>query len=307
MKIITDINDVRVDRVAATIGSFDGVHCGHRAMINEARNFAVQRGLPLMVITFARHPRLLFSGWESPFLLTSTDEKLELLRQIGVDYCVLLDFDEAMASLTAKEFMNNILLKKLNVSLLVIGYDHRFGRPLAGEGVGDYMEYGRQCGIEVCQASPYTTDGIKVSSSKIRGALTAGEVVEAAHMLGRNYFITGRVVHGAAIGRRLGFPTANISIYEPLKLLPKDGVYEVMLYIAGHEYNGVMNVGCKPTLNSSERTIEVFIIDFEGNIYDADVKVEFVRRLREERRFASLEDLRKQIEIDVNNVMLNKS
>ena len=305
MKIITDINTPLVGCTAATIGSFDGVHRGHLAMIDEARSRAEQMGVPLTVITFARHPRVVFNNIAEPFLLTSNDEKMELLQDAGVDSCVLLEFDKSMASLTAKEFMHDILLQKLNVSLLIAGYDHRFGTPQQGEGFDNYVEYGKAMSMQVMRAAQFAPNGIKISSSAVRRALSQGDVEQAALMLGRRYSLCGTVVHGAALGRSIGFPTANISLHEPLKLLPADGVYECVLHHAAQSFKGVMNIGCKPTLNGDKRTIEVFIIGFEGNIYGSETRVEFVRRLREERRFASIDDLRKQIELDVNNVKSN--
>ncbi len=287
------------------MGSFDGVHRGHLAMIAEARRMADQQGLPLMVITFARHPRLVFSNSPEPFLLTSNDEKMGLLQKAGVDRCVLLNFDKAMAGLTAQEFMRDILLRKFNVSLLVAGYDHRFGRPIQGEGYDNYVEYGNALSMQVVRASQFAPHGIKISSSEVRRALAAGDVELAAQMLGRPYSLCGTVVHGAALGRSIGFPTANVSLQEPLKQLPADGVYECVLHYAHRAYKGVVNIGCKPTLSGKKRTIEVFIIDFEGDIYDASVRVEFVKRLRDERRFASIDDLRIQIEKDVNSVKSN--
>lgn len=302
MEIFTDIDSLGNTPSAVTVGSFDGVHRGHVAMITEARELAASRGLPLTVVTFARHPRLLFSGSDAPFLLTSTDDKLSLLERAGVERCLLLPFDNAMASLTAEEFMHDILLQRLGVLMLAVGYDHHFGRPQTGEGISQYVEYGREMGVEVVQLHPYTPDGQKISSSRVRGELAAGDVEAAARMLGRNYSLQGRVVHGEALGRRLGFPTANISLLEPLQLLPLDGVYECTIKVRLQSYRGVMNVGCKPTVNGSSRTIEVFIIGFDGDIYGEPVVVEFVRRLRGERRFAGLDDLRAQIESDVRCV-----
>lgn len=303
MEIITDIEKLGAETMAATIGSFDGVHRGHVAMIEEALSLSSVRGLPLTVITFAKHPRLLFSGWESPFLLCSTEEKLALLAQAGVHRCLLLDFDKKMAALTAREFMRDILRDKLGVEFLAVGYDHRFGRPLAGETAADYALYGKEMGIEVALMSCFAPGGEKISSSKVRGALAAGDVMAAAQLLGRNYSIAGTVEHGAALGRRIGFPTANIALAESLQLLPLDGVYECIFHVSGKEYQGVMNIGCKPTVGSAVRTIEVYAIGLDSDIYGEAVKVEFVRRLRGERRFADIDDLRGQIEADVRRVV----
>lgn len=306
MEVITDINNAYGCETAATVGSFDGVHRGHAAMISEACSIAGENSLPLTVVTFLRHPRLLFSEWETPFLLTSVEEKLRLLESVGVDRCVLLDFDKNMASLSAYDFMYRILRGKINVRMLIVGYDHRFGRPQTGENILSYVDYGKRMGIDVQKAACYAPGNDKISSSRVRSALVAGNVTVAAQLLGRNYALSGRVVHGAALGRRLGFPTANISLDDPLKMLPSDGVYECLLHLDGMVYRGVVNVGCKPTVGAVTHTIEVFIIDFAGDIYDAEVKMEFVRRLRDEQHFASLDDLKRQIEKDVECVILNK-
>lgn len=306
MEIITNIDTLLPVPTVATIGSFDGVHRGHAAMIAEARALAAERGLPLTVITFAIHPRQFFNPRQAPFLLSSFNDKLLLLEQCGVDRCVLLPFDCSMAALSAREFMSRILRDKLSVKLLAVGYDHRFGTPCKGECVKQYIEYGNEFGIEVLPMAPYLPNSEKISSSEVRRSLAAGDVVAAAAILGRRYSICGTVVHGAALGRSLGFPTANIALDEPLQMLPLDGVYECRVIIDSLEYSGVMNVGKKPTLGGDERTIEVFILDFKKDIYNDKVCVEFVRRIRDERSFLSLDALRRQIEADVQEVIKNR-
>ena len=306
MEIITDIYDYTPVPCAATIGSFDGVHVGHGAMLGELRASASEKGLPLMVVTFARHPRLLFNRAEEPFLLTDTGEKIQLLEAEGIDILVMLDFDSAMASMCAERFMCEILAARLGVSLLAVGYDHRFGKPCAGEGIDEYIAYGSKSGIEVFQTSPFAIEGTTVSSSVVRRALLSGDVGSAARFLGRQYSVCGNVVHCAGIGRKLGFPTANITLADEMRLMPADGVYEVETTVGGKHYKGVMNIGVKPTVNNSkERTAEVHIIGFSGDIYGSTLCVEFVRRLRGERTFRNLDALRAQIENDVEQVKNN--
>lgn len=303
MEIIRDIDNVKQIPVAATIGSFDGVHKGHLAMIDELRSVAAQRGLPLCVITFAYHPRILFGGESEPFLLTANDEKIALLEQAGVERCVLLDFDSYMASMTADRFMKEVLKEKLGVQLLAVGYDHHFGCPQEGEGINEYISYGQALGIEVFQTGQFLIDGGKVSSSQVRRALAAGDVKAAATILGRPYSLEGVVGHGAALGRTIGFPTANITLSDDMKMLPKDGVYEVEITVSGGAYKGVMNIGVKPTLQGvNVRTAEVHILDFSADIYDEKVAVSFVRRLRDEQPFDSVDTLRLQIGVDVARV-----
>jgi riboflavin kinase/FMN adenylyltransferase len=214
----------------------------------------------------------------------------------------LLDFDHAMAAMSAQQFMNKILVERLGVQMLAVGYDHHFGRPAPGEELEQYIEYGKEMGIEVFGTQPYNVDGTVVSSSVVRRALSEGDVAFAARLLGYNYSLSGSVVHGAGIGRVLGFPTANISATDKMQLLPADGVYEVDVCVDGERRQGVMNIGVKPTVSGKERTLEVYIVDFNGDIYGNEITVEFVRRLRGEQSFENINALRFQIEVDVARV-----
>jgi riboflavin kinase/FMN adenylyltransferase len=303
MEIIYDLNDICREPTVATIGSFDGVHRGHVAMIEETRRRAAAMNLPVTLVTFARHPRMIFDANPQPFLLSSPSGRMERLAATGVERCVVLDFNRKLAAMTAREFMHRILAECLNVKLLVLGYNHRFGRPVEGKDSDAYVDYGKECGIEVVRAARYNEAGLKVSSSQVRRALDAGDVETAATLLGYRYPISGTVVHGAALGRELGFPTANIELDESMQLLPLNGVYEVWATVEGKLYKGAMNVGVKPTVTGcGKRTVELFIIDFTGDLYGRNISVEFVRRLREERRFLSLDELKAQIIKDVAEV-----
>ena len=303
MEHITDIYKYNPQPCVATIGSFDGVHIGHKAMLEELRSYAADAGLPLMAVTFARHPRLLFDGNCEPFLLTSNSQKVALLASAGADIVAELDFDTLMAGMCAERFMKEILKERLGVKLLAIGYDHHFGKPCDGEGFECYAEYGKKLGIEVVKLSPFAVDGIAVSSSVVRRALAAGDLPLAYKALGHSYVLEGTVVHGAGIGRRIGFPTANLLPAEEMMLLPADGVYEVQFRIGSACHKGVMNIGVKPTVDNNRlRTIEVHLLDFSGDIYGKSVSVEFVRRLRGEQHFENIEALCSQIEKDVARV-----
>ena len=303
MKIITDIYKHTPFPCAATVGSFDGVHCGHRAMLDELRAAALEKGLPLMVITFARHPRLLFDGECEPFLLTTNGERFAVLQAAGVDYCALLDFDSCMASMSAMRFMKEVLVERLGVQLLAVGYDHHFGSPQPGEGLGQYIVYGKELGVEVFGARPYTVDGATISSSAVRRALAVGDVVSAGKYLGRNYSFCGKVVRGQGIGRGLGFPTANVLVDEQLKVMPANGVYEVDVRLEGDTFKGVMNIGVRPTVGENlMRTIEVHLLDFVGDLYGRELVIEVIRRLRGELEFENFNALRFQIEVDVARV-----
>ena len=303
MQVITDIENYRPVPCAATIGSFDGVHKGHLSMLGELRAAASGKGLPLMVVTFSCHPRQLFTPRCERFLLTANDEKLKLLEEAGADICVLLDFNMDMAALSAERFMKEILHEQLGVKILAVGYDHHFGKPCEGEGLEQYKAYGSALGIEVFGTQPFVVNDVAVSSSAVRRALSAGDVETAESLLGYRYNICGVVEHGAALGRALGFPTANIAIDNPMMLIPADGVYEVVVTVDGKEYQAVMNIGVKPTVaTSGERTMEAHLIDYSGDLYGQLVKVEFVRRLRGEQVFDNINALRFQIEVDVARV-----
>lgn len=303
MEIITDIRDFEALPCAATIGSFDGVHLGHRSMLAELREASAARGLPMTVVTFTRHPRLLFDGTAEPFLLTDSSERLALLEQQGVDRVVLLEFDTCMAAMCAERFMREILAGTLAVRLLGVGYDHHFGRPCEGEGLEQYAEYGRSLGMEVMRFSPFSIDGCEVSSTAVRRALSAGDIQGANRLLGHVYRFGGTVIRGAGIGRGIGFPTANVRLDEEMRLMPPNGVYEVDVELEGERHKGVMNIGVNPTVSDRMlRSIEVHIIDFSGDIYGKHVVVAPVRRLRGEVNFGTLDALRLQIGVDVARV-----
>lgn len=283
-----------------SIGFFDGVHRGHQCLIRQVRDEARQRGARSLLITFDRHPRSVFAPESAPCLLTSAGEKMELLRATGVDDIYVLPFDRAMAALTAREFMQQMLKEQLGVSALVIGYDHHFGRP-QGESFEDYCAYGREIGVDVVQAAEL--EGEHVSSSAIRRALAAGDVATAAGLLGRPYSWTGRVVHGHAVGRQLGFPTANLEGTEPEKLLPARGSYAIQVQSDAMQcdarWNAMLNIGHRPTLdNGDNTTVEAHLLDFRGDLYGLTLTLFFIARLREERRFADESALMAQLSQD---------
>lgn len=279
--------------LVASIGFFDGVHRGHQHLIRQVRDEALRRGMHSLLITFDRHPRSAFAPEAVPPLLTTATEKMPLLRATGVDDIYVLPFDLKMAALTAREFMQQVLRDELGVTVLVIGYDHHFGRPEAGmkgkPSITDYQAWGREVGIEVVLAEEL--EGEHVSSSAIRHALEVGDVETANRLLGRPYAWTGRVVHGHGIGRQLGFPTANLEAIEPDKMLPARGVYAVK--------GGMLNIGQRPTLdNGNDTSIEVHLFDCKEDLYGQALTLSFITRLREERRFDSEAELILQLQRD---------
>lgn len=298
-----DLNDARqaaMPPCVATIGFFDGVHRGHRYLIDgvKARAKAVA-GMQSAVITFDSHPRLVLHKDYRPRLLNTAAEKVERLSMTGVDCCVVLHFDAGMASLSAREFMQTVLRDRLNVRTLVIGYDNRFGRNRS-EGFEDYVGYGREMGIDVVHADAFTLNGVQVSSSVIRSFLSEGEVRMGAMCLGYEYRLTGRVVSGYHEGRRMGFPTANIVPSDSLKLVPRAGVYAVRVALedGSQPLGGMMNIGTRPTFDGTETTLEVNIFGFSGDLYGRTLTVMFVDKLRDERKFPSVKRLMDQLEED---------
>lgn len=302
MIVIRDTELLKGKRLAATIGFFDGVHLGHRFLINELKETAKARNLPSAVITFPEHPRAVLHADYQPKLLNSFDEKLEQLASTGVDYCIVLDFTVELSRLTAQEFITTVLAEKLHVEVLLIGYDHRFGHDRK-DGFEQYVTYGAACGMDVVKASPYDNGQTAVSSSEIRKLLTECQVEEADKLLTYPYQLRGTIVNGYKVGRKLGFPTANIQVDEPLKIVPGIGVYAVWVYLKGERHKGMLYIGDRPTLdNGSNITLEVNILDFSGDIYNNEITVAFIYYVRGDIKFASLDELKEQLARDRETV-----
>ena len=286
----------------ATIGFFDGVHRGHRFLIDCVKRLARERGLEAVIITFPVHPRMVMQpGFQMP-LLSTPEEKRRLLGEQGVDRVVELPFTLELSRLTAREFMVEALQRRLCVDTLVIGYDHRFGHNRS-EGFEDYRRYGAEIGMRVVRAEVCVVDGVTVSSSAIRRFLCGGEVAIAARCLGYEYYLEGTVVDGFKVGRRLGVPTANLRVEEPGKLVPADGVYAVRVAVGGRTYAGMLNIGVRPTVdNGGDRSVEVHILRFGGDIYGEHMRVDFVQRIRNEQKFAGTDELVAQLRRDAAEV-----
>ena len=303
MNIIRDTHPQALTPSVATIGFFDGVHLGHRHLINQVKMAASLNGWCSSIITFPVHPRQVIQSDYQPSLLSSPEEKIELLATTGIDNCILLPFTKELSQLTAWEFMQ-LLYEQYQVRMLVIGYDHRFGHNRA-ETFEDYCRYGRELGIHIMQATAYTQEQDKVSSSAIRRALLSGEVSTATKYLGYSYFLQGTIVGGYQVGRKIGFPTANLRVDFSNKLIPSVGVYAVYVYVNGQKYKGILNIGHRPTLNNgADLSIEVHILDFEGDIYHQPMRIEFIDFLRTEAKFQSTEELALQIQKDKEAALL---
>lgn len=286
---------------AATIGFFDGLHRGHQFLIDKVRQVAGEHGLLSAVITFTNHPRTVTDASCTMKLLSTFDEKMRLLGQSGIDECFALDFDHQTADMTARQFMSEVLKRRFNVGMLVIGYDHRFGKGRK-ESFEDYCRYGDELGIKVVRAEGMAGGRHEVSSSYIRSALAEGNVRRAAMALGRDYSMTGTVVGGFHIGRQLGFPTANINLPGE-KLLPRGGVYAATMDVDGKTYDGMLNIGSRPTFEQGTgQTVEMHLFDFTNNIYGKTVTINFVERIRDERKFDSPDQLANQLKDDERHI-----
>lgn len=301
MIVIRQNEDTIEQGIVATIGFFDGVHVGHRFLIKELQDWGKELNMPSAVITFLEHPRQVLHSDYRPKLLDTFQEKMERLETTGIDYCIALDFTYELSLYSAADFIR-LLAEEYHVKGLLIGYDHRFGHDRS-DGFEQYVEYGGQVGMEVRKASPYDEGNIRVSSSEIRRLLQEGKVEMANALLTYPYQLRGRIVSGYKVGRTIGFPTANIEVDSPYKLLPKVGVYAVWVELLGKRYKGMLYIGKRPTLqNGDNLTIEVNILGFSGNAYNDEITVSFVYAVREDKAFESVEALREQLERDRQTV-----
>ncbi|HHH35275.1 MAG TPA: bifunctional riboflavin kinase/FAD synthetase [Gammaproteobacteria bacterium] len=291
---------------AVTIGNFDGVHLGHQAVLGQLSEKAAELGLPTVVVTFEPHPQEYFGGDKAPPRLTRFREKIQTLRRYAVDRVLVLRFDDRLARMPAEAFIERILVAGLGVRYLVVGDDFRFGHRRRGD-IELLRAAGQQHGFQVVNMHTFEIDGARVSSTRIRKALEAGALGTAEKLLGRCYRISGRVARGDRRGRTLGFPTANIHVHGPGGMrtcvparLPLHGVYAVDVYgLEDEPHRGVANIGSRPTVDGRRCILEVHLLDFSGDLYDRHLQVEFLKKLRDERGFGSLEALREQIRQDV--------
>lgn len=300
--------NMEVQPCVATIGSFDGVHQGHRFVIQQVVFQARKRGLDAVVVTFPNHPLQVLRDDFRPQLLTLAEEKVKLMQQTDIEKIAIMDFTRDLAQMSAREFMQHILKEQLQVKVLVMGHDNHFGHGKTA--FEDYVRYGHELGMEVLSVPPMPHgDGCPISSTAIRGALLSGDVACANAMLGYRYALQGLVVEGFQNGKRLGFPTANLQV-DPSKLVPKNGAYLVRTcgfptcadarqgLCRGERY-GMLNIGTRPTLhNGSQRSIEVHLFDFDGDLYGTRLCIELLHHLRNEREFRSLEELQCQLAND---------
>jgi riboflavin kinase/FMN adenylyltransferase len=293
---ILDFNKNK-SKTIITIGTFDGVHLGHKSILEKMKNATQNNQYESLVLTFFPHPRMVLQQDSSIKLLNTIDEKATLLEKFGIDNLIIHPFDEVFSNLSAEEFVKNILVNKLNIHKIIIGHDHRFGKNRTAD-INDLILFGKKYKFEVEQINAKEIDEIAVSSTKIRKALLEANIKLANEYLGYSYFISGKVVEGKKIGRTIGFPTANIQINENYKLLPKNGVYIVSSKIDNVLHFGMMNIGKNPTLGDNEQSIEIHFFDINEDIYSKNLQISILEHIREEQKFNSLTELQAQLEKD---------
>ncbi|MHA3044065.1 bifunctional riboflavin kinase/FAD synthetase [Riemerella anatipestifer] len=297
MKVISSISDYKnTSPTALSIGMFDGVHLGHQSIIKNLKKISDEKKLSSGLLTFWPHPRTIFNPNENLKLLNTLTEKTSLIENLGVDFLFLQNFDEDFRNLSADDFVKKILVDKLNVKHLIIGYDHRFGKDKKGD-FNLLQKMATEFDFEVQQLDAIQLENQNISSTKIRNAIASGDFKSANDMLGYHYPLSGKVIHGKKIGRTIGYPTANISI-DNIKLLPKKGAYIVEVWIDNLFYKGMLSVGTNPTVSGTELSIEVYILDFNKDIYNQDITIKFRDFLHEEIKFDGLEALIKKLDED---------
>jgi riboflavin kinase/FMN adenylyltransferase len=299
MAVFHDLSTLpQFQHASLTIGTFDGVHLGHRAILDQVRTAAQSAGGESIVITFHPHPRSVLYPLEQIQILTPLRDKLELLAGAGIDHTIVVPFTPEFAALSAQEYVSKFLVGRFNPHTIVIGYDHHFGRDRSGN-IGLLRAQAADFGYEVSEIPAQTVEEAAVSSTKIRNAVRDGQVGLATAMLGRNYSVEGTVARGKQLGRTIGFPTANLLPAAGEQLLPAQGVYAARVVVEGKQYGAMLNIGQRPTVEAAgEKKLEAHLFNFEGDLYDKELEVQFVAWLREEQKFSSLDALKDQLSAD---------
>ena len=282
-----------------TIGTFDGMHLGHKAILKRVVETAKKENLDSVVLTFFPHPRMVLQQNSDIKLLNTIEERTQLLEKTGLDHLVIHPFTHAFSRLTALEYVRDILVNSLKAKKIIIGYDHRFGRN-RNANIEDLKEFGRTYNFEVEEISVKEIDDVAISSTKIRKALDAGDVETANNFLGYNFMISGEVIQGKKIGRTINYPTANLKLKESYKLIPKNGVYVVQSIIESEKIFGITSIGTNPTVGGTIKTIETYFLDFNKDLYGKEITIEFLKFIRDEDTFDSIELLRQEIIKDEN-------
>lgn len=297
LNIYSSIHDFSTSKKTVfTLGTFDGVHVGHTKIIERLLN-ASSDDEQSLVLTFFPHPRMVLQEESDIKLLNTIEERTKLLEKAGLQNLIIHPFDQAFSRLSAEEFVKNILVDIFNIKKIIIGHDHRFGRNRTAN-IDDLILYGKEFGFEVEQISAQEIDEVSISSTKIRNALNEGKIALANEYLGYNYLFSGTVIHGKKLGRTIGFPTANLKVEESYKLIPAIGVYAVKCTVGTKTVNGMLNIGTNPTVDGQNTSIEVHLFDFQEDLYDKKITVELIMRIRDEQKFASVDELKEQLHKD---------
>lgn len=298
LKIFNSIKDFSSPKkTILTLGTFDGVHIGHKKILEKLIQNTQNKECESLVLTFFPHPRMVLQKNSKIKLLNTIPEKIELLESIGIENLIIHPFDENFSKLTAEEFVKNILVDQFQIHKIIIGYDHRFGRNRTAN-ISDLISYGKKYDFEVEQISAQEINEISVSSTKIRNAILEGNIILANKYLGYDYFITGSVLEGKKLGRTIGFPTANLKIEEDYKLIPMNGVYVVKSILNNQTVFGMMNIGLNPTIGDNKLSIEIHFFDFNADLYHKKIEVSILNYIRKEQKFDSIEALKQQLEFD---------
>lgn len=305
MKVYRDLRDFkRLPKAIVTTGTFDGVHCGHKTILTRLKSIAEIEGGETVLITFDPHPRLVINPQANTDLklLTTTEEKIELLKQEGIQHLIIVPFTKEFAQTTGESYIKDILVETIGVKKLVIGYDHRFGKGRGGS-FKELVELAPEYGFDVEEIPAVEIDDSAVSSTKIRKAIASGEIQDANEKLGYQYSLTGVVVKGHQLGRTIQFPTANIDPAEPLKIVPAIGVYAAVVNFEGVDYKAMVNIGNRPTFGGDITKIEAHIINFEGDLYNKSITLRFIARIRDEIKFGSADELKLQLHKDKEDTL----
>ena len=304
MRIYHNINDFKpIQNAVVTIGTFDGVHIGHRKIIAKLQELAAEISGETVILTFFPHPRMILHPEDQDIkLITTINEKAELLEGLGIDHLIVTPFSRDFSNLSALEYIHDILVARIGVKKIVIGYDHRFGKDRKG-GLEDLQRLSKEFEYDVIEIPEQDINDVAVSSTKIRAALLNDEVDLANQYLGYSFFISGRVIRGDQIGRQIGYPTANILVGENYKLIPADGIFAVTVNVGDNTYKGMAYIGHRPTINGMSRNIEVNIFDFDKDIYDQNIRLNFHHFIRSDIRFNSLDELKLQLAKDREDVL----
>ena len=300
MKIYRNIDDYDQEKGAVvTIGTFDGLHHGHQEILKKVINSSIEKKLSSVVLTFFPHPRTILNKYNNIRMIDTLDEKINQLDKIGIDSLIIQPFDKSFSLLTADQYIKDFLVEKLKLKHIIIGYDHRFGKGREAS-VVDLKSYSKEYNFTVEEIEAQEIETIKISSSKIRNSINEGDLETTKKYLGRNFKLTGKIIKGDGLGKKINYPTANIFIKEKYKIIPKDGVYFIRTLIKNKSFNGMMNIGHRPTIGSNDKSIEVHLFNFNQDIYNKEISIDIILKIRDEKKFSSIEALKQQLKKDEN-------